>query len=615
MNATTDILRGELERLFELDELKSLSAELLGLDPEQVGGTEGKGAFARALVERCSSDDALLALADAVILSKEGVDGKLGKLFELDPGEELKPGTVVRGYRVIKKLGEGSVGVVYLAEKQDEGGDTTRAALKVLRPAQARDRAATQRWQTALRMQKTIDDASLAAVLDVGTLEDGRPFALTAFVEGQPLAARIGRTGPMHYNEARPIVRGVLSALETLHACHMAHGDVKAENVLIVRPSASDKMKNEPTGVLLDAGVDRLFGRRTLGPAQMGALQVVGTPKALAPEVARGGAPSVASDLYAVGCLLYETLTGRPPFVGDTALDVIAQHLVAEPEPPSAHAPRGWVPKELDEIVLKALEKDPKKRYASAAEFREAIESIGRASIPPEARKKEDLDQKAFDEAVAKLKAEPTKEEHAVALERVVEPAQAWDKAVAVFREAAETLEDVEAKKALLFRAARLQEADLNDHAGAEATYRRILELDENDEIARAGIEELKRASGDAEGLVEILLEKVEGEESAEERAGILREIAEIYEKKLDDADNAYVAWVQALTENPRDERTIENVERLAEGNVARWNEAVSALNEAVQSNEDDAAKVAMFVLLGRWYADKLARPDFAVPC
>src|SRR5690606_16047158 len=80
MNATTDILRGELERLFELDELKSLSAELLGLDPEQVGGTEGKGAFARALVERCSSDDALLALADAVILSKEGVDGKLGRL-------------------------------------------------------------------------------------------------------------------------------------------------------------------------------------------------------------------------------------------------------------------------------------------------------------------------------------------------------------------------------------------------------------------------------------------------------------------------------------------------------------------------------------------------------
>lgn len=615
MNATTDILRGELERLFDLDELKSLSADLLGIDPDQVGGTEGKGAFARALVERCSSDDALLALADAVILSKEGVDAKLGKLFDLDPGEELKAGAQVAGFRVLKKVGEGSIGVVYLVEKKSEGGDAARAALKVLRPAHARDRAATQRWQTALRVQRTIDDPSLAPVLGVGALEDGRPYVLTAFVEGQSLASRVGRTGPMHYNEARPIVRGVLSALETLHACNMLHGDVKAENVFIVRPSATDKMKNEPTGVLVDAGNDRLFTRRSIQVAQIGALPVVGTPKALAPEVARGGAPEVEADLYAVGCLLYEVLTGRAPFVGESAMDVIAQHLVQEAEPPSAHAPRGWVPKELDDIVLRALAKDPSKRYLSATAFREAIESIGRASIPPEARKKEDLDEKAFEAAAEKLKAEPTNEELAVALERVVEPAQAWDKAVAVFQEAAEKLDDAEGKKALLFRVARVQEADLKDHAGAEATYRAILELDGTEEIARAAIEELKRASGDAEGLVELLLEKVESEESAEERAGILREIAETYERQLDDADNAYVAWVQALTEDPRDDRAVDNVERLAGDDVARWNEAVSALNETVQETEDDAAKVQMFVLLGRWYADKLARPDFAVPC
>ncbi|MCZ7686621.1 MAG: protein kinase [Sandaracinaceae bacterium] len=616
MNATTDILRGELERLFDLDELKSLSADLLGLDPDQVGGTEGKGAFARALVERCSSDDALLALADAVILSKEGVDSKLGKLLELDPGEELKAGAQVAGYRVLKKIGEGSIGVVYLVEKKGERGEAAPAApAQGPRPAFARDRAATQRWQTALRVQRTIDDAGLAPVLGVGSLEDGRPYVLSAFVEGQSLASRVGRTGPMHYNEARPIVRGVLSALETLHACNMLHGDVKTENVFIVRPSAADKMKNEPTGVLVDAGNDRLFTRRSIQVGQIGALPVVGTPKALAPEVARGGAPEVEADLYAVGCLLYEVLTGRAPFVGDNAMDVIAQHLVKEAEPPSAHAPRGWVPKELDDIVLQALAKDPSERYLSATLFREAIESIGRASIPPEARKKEALDEGAFDAAVEKLKAEPTNEELAVAVERVVEPAQAWDKAVAVFQEAAEKLDDAEGKKALLFRVARIREADLKDHAGAEAAYRAILELDETEEIARAAIEELKRASGDAEGLVELLLEKVESEESAEERAGILCEIAETYERQLDDADNAFVAWVQALAEDPRDDRTIDNVERLAGDDVARWNEAVSALNETVQETEDVAAKVQMFVLLGRWYADKLARPDFAVPC
>lgn len=615
MNATTEILRGELERLFELDELKSLSADLLGLDPEEVGSAEGKGAFARALVERCIGEDALLALADAVILSKDGVDEKVRKLFELDPGEELKPGAQVRGFRVLKKIGEGGVGVVYLTEQKAEDGGVVRAALKVLRPLHARDRSASRRFQTVARVHKGVTDPSLAAVLDVGTLEDGRPWVATEFVEGQSVAARVSRTGPMHYNEARPIVRGVLSALERLHRRGLVHGDVKAENVFVVRLSASDKMKNEPTGVLVDAGIDRLFARSPAPVGHSGLVPVFGTPKSIAPEVARGGVAGASSDLYAVGCLLYEMLTGRPPFVGDTAIDVVAQHLVTEPEPPSAHAPRGWVPRELDGIVLDALAKKPSDRYASATAFREVLESIGRASIPPAARKQESLDRKAFDAAVAALKENPSDTERAVALERIVEPAQAWGEAVAALRELADAIEDVEVKKALYYRAARVQEADLGDRAGAEASYRAILELDPSEDIARAGVEELKRASGDAEGLIEILLEKVETEESAEERAAILREIAETYDKPLGDADNAFVAWVQALAEDPRDARTVAEIERLAEGSVERWNEAVTALNEATQAVEDDALKVAMLVLVGRWYAEKLGRPDFAVSC
>ncbi len=615
MNATTDILRGELERLFELDELKSLSADLLGIDPDVVGGTEGKGAFARALVERCRTEDALLALADAVLLSKDGVNQKLQKLFEADPGDELEPGSRVESFRVLKKIGEGGVGVVYLVEQKDDEGNVRRAALKVVRPVHARDRVATRRYQTVARVHKGVEDPSLAPVIEVGTLEDGRPWVATAFVEGQSLASRIGRTGPMHYNEARPIVRGVLSALETLHGRGLVHGDVKAENVFIHRPSASDKMKNEPTGVLVDAGIDWLFARTPMQNGHAGLLPLFGTAKSIAPEVARGGAVGPSADLYATGCLLFEALTGRAPFVGESAIDVVAQHLVTDAEAPSAHAPRGWVPKDLDAILLQALAKDPADRYPSATAFREAIESIGRASIPPEARKKEDLDQKAFEEAAELLKEGPTEEELAVALERVVEPAEAWDKAVEVFQAAVEKVEDAEAKKALLFRIARIQEADLLDHEGAEASYRAILELDETEEIARAAIEELKRASGDAEGLVELLLEKVESEESAEERAGILREIAETYEKQLDDAENAYVAWAQALAEDPRDERIVSEVERLAEGNLERWNEVVSMLNETLQETDDEGLKVAMLVLLGRWYADKLSRPDFAVPC
>ncbi|MFK7988569.1 MAG: protein kinase [Sandaracinaceae bacterium] len=614
MNATTELLRGELERLFELDELKTMSDTLLGLDPEQVGGTDGKGAFARALVARCEDEDALLALADALILSKTDVNEKVHGIFENESGTDVKSGTEIGGFRVLKKLGEGGTGVVYLGERKDDG-QTERVAIKVLRPNHAHNRASVHRWLTVARVQSGLSSRRLAKVVAVGALEDRRPYIITEFVEGQSLAARVGRTGPMHYNEARPIVRGVLEALTELHTRGLVHGDVKAENVFMVRPSAADKMSNEPSGVLADAGADRLFGRSPAKGSQAGWLGVSGTAKAIAPELARGGKASAATDLYAVGCMLYEVLTGRAPFIGDTAIDVLAQHLAAEAKPPSEHAPRGWVGKELDKIVLKAIAKDPAARYADVAAFREALESVGRASIPPEAREKKDLDQKAFDKALKAFTADPANEELAAALERIVEPALEWEKAVEAFESAAKKSKKKSVKIALRYRVARIRETDLNDHEGAEKAYRAILKSDEGEDIARAAIEELKRRSGDAEGLVEMLLEKVESEESADERAAILREIAEAYEHSIEDRENAFVAYVQALAETPRDESLVSEVERLAGDDTELWNEAIGVFNETLETLDEPSEKVPVYVLLGRWYADRLNRPDFAVPC
>jgi tetratricopeptide (TPR) repeat protein len=612
MTALTDLLRSELEKHFDLEQLKRLSSELLGLDPDDVGGGDGKGAFARALVERSAREDALEALTDALLLSAKGVDDRVRKVFDGVGGAELQAGAVVAGFRVLKKVGEGGLGVVYLAERKD-GDATERAALKVIRAEYARDRAAVQRYLTVSRVLRTVKTSTFAPIFAVGTLDDGRPWVASHYVEGQVLSARLARVGPMHFNEARGVLRGVLEALDALHARGLVHGDVKTENVFVVRPQAADG-KAELSGVLVDGGTDRLLARAGAPVDKTGVLPVFGTAKAIAPEQARGARLDARTDVYAFGALLYEVLTAKPVFSGPSAIDVVMRHLAEEPEPPSKVAPRGWVPRELDEIVLRALAKAPDARFASAAAVREALDALARQSMRPPAEKVS-FDAKEFDAAKELLLGKPEDEELAVAVERIAGPAAEWGKAVEAFVAAADKAESVDAKKSLFFRIARIEEHERKDHAAAESAYQKILELDPGEEIAQVAIEELRRQSGNHEGLVELLLEKVERTEDAAERARILHEIAAIYEEHLGQPDAAYVAWVQALTEAPEDARAVAEIERLAGTNADRWNEALGTLSETVQADVDPQAKVRLYVLMGGWYAEKLQRPDFALPC
>jgi tetratricopeptide (TPR) repeat protein len=611
--STTDILRGELERQFELDELFRLSSDLLGLEPEGVGGTDGKGAFAHALVERCVEDHALLALADAMLLSKANLREEVRQAFE-PAGAVLAAGTRVGPFVVGDRLGEGGVGVVYRATR-GEGEASETVAIKVLHPQHARNKAGAQRWLTVARALKAVDSPHLAAAVEVGVLSDGRPWVAAPFVEGETLEARIERAGPVHYNELRPIVRGVLIGLEALHARGIVHGDVKTENVVVLPQSSEDRMTNEPTGVLLDAGADRLLARSPFGPQHTGLLPVFGSAKAIAPEQARGGRPEEASDIYAVGCLLFQALAGRPPFQADAAIDVVAAHLTEAPPSLIEAAPQGWVSPAVEAAVMRALAKDPKDRWPTAAAFRQALEGMGRASIPPAARETAQLDPIAFQRAAEALRADPTDARNAAAVEAVVEKALAWPQALELFQEVADGVEDIDAKKALFFRVARIQEQDLVNRAAAQNTYREILELDAGDAVARSALEELKRQAGEHEGLVELLLERVENEEDGAARAAVLREIAQTYERRLDDDENAFVAYVQALAEDPRDDDSIRAVERLAGDDQGLWTEAVTALNEGVEHTDEAPTKLALFNLMGRWYSDRLGRPDFALPC
>ncbi len=220
-STTTELLRGELERLFDVEQMRELCREYLGIEPADAPASGGKGAFARTVVERCAKDDATDALVDAIFALRRDADPKLRVAVAERPTAELAPGTSIGPYKIARKLGEGGVGIVYLAE---EG--TEQVAIKVVREAYCGDRRAVRRFLTAARIAKTVRVPGVVRVLAVGEIEGGRPYVAMEFVDGTSLASRIAKTGPLHYAEARPIVRSLLETLAEVRERGLVHGDV-----------------------------------------------------------------------------------------------------------------------------------------------------------------------------------------------------------------------------------------------------------------------------------------------------------------------------------------------------------------------------------------------------
>lgn len=345
-----DILRGELERLFSFDEMAALSKIVLGLGPEEVGGGTATASFARALVERCKTEDCLDALADTVLALKSDVDARVKEATThgFPAIDELAAGSKLGEISITRKIGEGPIAHTYQARRNDAD-----VVLRVVRGEVAFDRRRVRRYMAHARLVGGVEHASLPP----GSFAEetgGRVVLGYAFSDAQSLAARIARSGPLHLNEARPILKSLLEGLALLHEKRIAHGNIKLENVLLARSN-----EGGPRVFLVDAGADRLRRRARSNGDVLG---MVVTPKIAAPELHRGKMADARSDVYAFGVLMYEVLTGKPPFAAGSPVEAAIQHLGREPEAPSAVAPRGWVTKELDTFVLSLLKKDPADR-------------------------------------------------------------------------------------------------------------------------------------------------------------------------------------------------------------------------------------------------------------
>ncbi|HEY5858642.1 MAG TPA: Stk1 family PASTA domain-containing Ser/Thr kinase [Aldersonia sp.] len=233
-------------------------------------------------------------------------------------------------------------------------------AIKVLRADLARDPTFYLRFRREAQNAAALNHPAIVAVYDTGEAETETgplPFIVMEYVDGDTLRDIVRTKGPLNPRRAMEIVADVCAALDFSHRKGIVHRDMKPANIMINRPGAVKVM---------DFGIARAIADSSSPMTQTAA--VIGTAQYLSPEQARGEQVDARSDVYSVGCVLYEILTGEPPFTGDSPVAVAYQHVREDPQLPSRVHP--GVPRELDSVVLKAMSKNPANRYQTAAEMR-----------------------------------------------------------------------------------------------------------------------------------------------------------------------------------------------------------------------------------------------------
>jgi serine/threonine protein kinase len=270
-------------------------------------------------------------------------------------------------YRILKKLGQGGMGAVYLA---DDTALERRVALKVPHFAADDGPEVLERFYREARAAAKLHHANLCPLYDVGAI-DGIPYLTMAFVEGQTLAERLKAGPPLGQRHAAALVRKLALALHEAHCCNVIHRDLKPANVML-------NQRGDP--VVMDFGLARRTDGESARLTQTGA--VLGTPAYMPPEQVKGALDAMGPgcDIYSLGVILYELLTGRLPFEGPVMV-VIAQILARQPEPPSVHC--ADLDPRLEAICVRAMQKESAARYPSMTELAAALTDYLRGPAAP----------------------------------------------------------------------------------------------------------------------------------------------------------------------------------------------------------------------------------------
>ena len=341
--------------------LEALFYEALELKPEE---------RAEFLDEHCNGDAELRKEVEALLHSAEQpmdflekpVLEAAGRFVGKPSSVSIGPGSHLAHYEILSMLGAGGMGEVYLAEDMQL---RRKVAIKMLAPELTRDERGLRRFEHEAHAASALNHPNILTIHEFGQ-ENGMHFIASEFIDGVTLRQRLVN-GKLGLNDAIEIAIQIASALAAAHAGGIVHRDIKPDNV-IVRTDGIVKV--------LDFGIAKLGERRvetirrlatTIGSSTSEPGMVLGTAKYMSPEQARGIEVDARSDIFSLGAVVYEMVTGRSAFEGDTASDIIAEILKVEPPPPVEFVPE--VPHELERIISKALRKDRESRYQTVKDL------------------------------------------------------------------------------------------------------------------------------------------------------------------------------------------------------------------------------------------------------
>ena len=281
--------------------------------------------------------------------------------------------TIDGRYRITKPIGAGGMGSVYLATQTNIDRDV---AIKVLGAGFSDNDDVVRRFENEARIISQLRHPNTLKLIDFGRMEDGRLYIVTEYLNGLPLN-RVLRQGTLDPSRTLRLIGEICASLVEAHAKGIIHRDLKPGNIFI------EKVGDEEVVKVLDFGIAKLSEQPAV--TRTGAL--FGTPAYMAPEQARGNVVDARADIYSLGIIAYECLSGRPPFVSDNMATLLVHHIM-EPPPPLGDKVAG-LPQELIDLVMSMLSKEPEKRPPSAADLRRRTEKLDRKievvphSLPP----------------------------------------------------------------------------------------------------------------------------------------------------------------------------------------------------------------------------------------